>query len=259
MSIDPKIKKMIIDYVELLKQHLKGSLVGVYLYGSLPLNGFEPDNSDIDLLIILKKQSLKELLFKCRRCHQLILKKYPRQTAILECLIIPQNYIGKTNMDLKKGYAFTIGKKFYMEGFYDLNFYVWMTASLNHAIVYGPPLKSLGLKVPPRHYLYEMRRYYRHFHTKKILNTTLLKDPGWFQYYTLISCRILYQITYGKQTSKSNSGQFVAENYSKYRGIIDKALSIRHHEIHNITQTDVSICRDLYFYALKRLDRAAKI
>ncbi|WP_456272367.1 nucleotidyltransferase domain-containing protein [Bacillus sp. AK031] len=58
------------DIVTIFKEEMKDNLTGVYLHGSLAMGCFNPDRSDIDLLVICeremntgtKKQIIKRLL-----------------------------------------------------------------------------------------------------------------------------------------------------------------------------------------------------
>lgn len=43
--------------VELFKEELGGNLVGIYLHGSLAMGCFNPDTSDVDLLLVVRDKA----------------------------------------------------------------------------------------------------------------------------------------------------------------------------------------------------------
>src|SRR2546430_6056128 len=51
---------------------------GMYLTGSIPLNDFHPDKSDIDFLILCKNSPDKKLLLQLDRLHKTILNRYKK-------------------------------------------------------------------------------------------------------------------------------------------------------------------------------------
>lgn len=61
--IDPQIDNLLRDFVEKSKKILKENLVGIYLHGSAVMGCFNPEKSDIDLIIVVN-QSLSDSVKK---------------------------------------------------------------------------------------------------------------------------------------------------------------------------------------------------
>ena len=53
--ITPQIRKLISKYVEQSKHILQDNLTGIYLHGSAVMGCFNPEKSDIDLIIVVSQ------------------------------------------------------------------------------------------------------------------------------------------------------------------------------------------------------------
>lgn len=54
------IKKFLVELTKSLQKIIDGNLVGIYLYGSLAMGGFNPDSSDADILLVVKDELTKD-------------------------------------------------------------------------------------------------------------------------------------------------------------------------------------------------------
>jgi len=61
LSIEKREKQKINEFIERLKKEFKGNILHIFLFGSFARNEYD-ENSDIDILIILKKKSLKDII-----------------------------------------------------------------------------------------------------------------------------------------------------------------------------------------------------
>lgn len=50
------IKKQINKFIDIITEQLGSNFIGIYLYGSLAMNCFNPKNSDIDIIVVTSKQ-----------------------------------------------------------------------------------------------------------------------------------------------------------------------------------------------------------
>ncbi len=82
--INEEINKLLMWLVELFKHKLGDNLVGVYLHGSLAMGCFNPEMSDVDLLVVVKDN----IDFKTKR-------------AIIEEIINPQDSEQISNQNLE--------------------------------------------------------------------------------------------------------------------------------------------------------------
>ena len=70
--------------------HILGeNLVGVYLTGSLSYGDFNPENSDIDLLTILRNPALREKLEALKQMHLSVERDHEKWAKRLECSYVP--------------------------------------------------------------------------------------------------------------------------------------------------------------------------
>lgn len=72
-----EIQLLLRDYVTLLDQKCSGLIAGVYLHGSIALGAFDPSQSDIDFITVLKRRCNEVEFEHLRNIHQQIAGKYP--------------------------------------------------------------------------------------------------------------------------------------------------------------------------------------
>jgi len=66
----PSVNKIIDHLLIKISDILNGQFIGMYIHGSLALNDFAPDRSDIDLVILTENALSDSLLKKLKLLHK---------------------------------------------------------------------------------------------------------------------------------------------------------------------------------------------
>ena len=126
------IKNIAYDVSDRINQTFGDNVVGIYLFGSLVLGDFDENFSDIDLMIVLKKDINKDEFEKIKNLQKYISEKYPKfNTDRLEMIFV--------SMDTINNY---LSKKTYLT-----------------AIAPGNPLETIVCKPEFLIYFYIVRNY----------------------------------------------------------------------------------------------------
>ena len=72
------IKNIVNDVSDKIEKLLGDNIVGIYLFGSLVLGDFDENFSDIDLMIVLKRDINKDEFEKIKNLQKYISEKYSR-------------------------------------------------------------------------------------------------------------------------------------------------------------------------------------
>jgi streptomycin 3"-adenylyltransferase len=83
------VKRQLGRFVTELKNILKDDLTGIYLHGSLAMGAFNPDSSDIDLLVVMKAGDGKELNDKLVK----LLLKHSDAPAPIEISFLTESHL----------------------------------------------------------------------------------------------------------------------------------------------------------------------
>src|SRR6476469_2135867 len=75
--IDDEIERLLADVLAGIRNMLGARLVGLYLYGSLATDGFEPGISDVDLLAATEGDVTPADLKRLENMHVGIIGRYP--------------------------------------------------------------------------------------------------------------------------------------------------------------------------------------
>jgi len=87
-SCPQSVRKQIEGFVADLRETLADNLVGVYLHGSLALGGFNPDRSDVDILVVTERRMDVETK---RRIAEMLLVR-SADPAPIEISFFPEGY-----------------------------------------------------------------------------------------------------------------------------------------------------------------------
>ena len=213
------------EIVDKSKMIFKGNLTGIYLHGSLAMGCFNPDKSDIDLMIVIEnsitdtqklqfmnhvvelnktapKKGIELSIVKKEYCRNFL---YPTpfelhfSNAHLQWFIDdPAAYIHKMNgTDKDLAAHFTIIKKY-------------------GVVLYGEEINDVFADVPEKDYVDSI------WHDVEGAGEDILEEPV---YVILNLCRVAAFLKNGLILSKKQGGEWALQNLSaQYHALISKAL-----------------------------------
>lgn len=199
------------------------SLVGLYVYGSLVTDDFEPNVSDIDLIAVLAHEPDGSLVAKLAELHAGLARAHPRWNDRIDVDYISAAGLANCLTDattiarISPGeplHVLEAGRDFLLD---------WYPARQEGVAVLGPVIDSLIPTIPEAEYLDEARRYLAGLADRFDDDAS----PGSQAYAILTMCRGLYSIGSGERLSKRDAASRVRADFPKWAGLIDRALGWR--------------------------------
>ncbi|MFF2912717.1 aminoglycoside adenylyltransferase domain-containing protein [Paenibacillus sp. NPDC057934] len=215
--------QVVLDRIQaLFVEELGENLVGVYLHGSLAMGCFNPSQSDIDVLIVVKETVS---LFSAKQISQRLLLLHEDIENSVECSIILEKYLIEFVYPTPCEYHFSDfhreqyrNNEHYLCGGYedkDLASQI-AVAYCRGRNLYGRPLAEIYPPIDRQYYLASI------LYDIECASDEILDKP---MYVTLNLCRVLYFIRESVISSKKEGGTWGVENLpSKYQDLVQYYL-----------------------------------
>jgi hypothetical protein len=237
----PKMVETVLnDYIRLFHKHLPETLEGLYLHGSIALNSFVDEFSDIDFITITKHRLSKEDSDVLTLIHKSIQHTY--QKPELDGVYILKEDIGKmdpSSKDENEMYIYYNNGELNCGAYFNFNPITWYLFKYKGIRVLGPEISSYEIELSSeqmREYvLSNMNTYWagrvlslensidevKNYPTSVIDNEVEWSILGVLrQYYTLKESSII---------SKQDAGTYGLQQLpEEWHGLIKEAMKIRH-------------------------------
>ncbi|WP_280818134.1 aminoglycoside adenylyltransferase domain-containing protein [Paenibacillus etheri] len=202
--------------VALFKEELKGSLLGIYLHGSLAMGCFNPLKSDVDFLVVVKE---KLTPVNNSRIAKIALSLHDEMSGIsnergIEFTIILETHL-KTFVyptPFEFHYSdyhrekYRTDENYLCGGFEDKDLASQIVVAYERGItLYGKPLSELYEPINSQYYLDSILNDVEGCADEIIDNPPAYLTP---MYLTLNFCRVLYYVKEGKISSKREGGEW---------------------------------------------------
>ncbi len=242
------VKKKVEDILAFFRETLGDNLTGFYLHGSLTMGCFNPDNSDIDFLVVAgqkltvpQKQAIIAFFQKIDNG-----KASPEMSIIteesLKNLVYPSPFELHYSSSARDFY--TSGKVSWEEQRFDTDLVAHYMAIRKRGIcLYGKPVKEVFPDIPPEMFI-----------------ASLVQDLHWirqeisrlpFRHVVLNPCRALAYINEGKFMSKKEGGEWAFHHLpQKYATLIENALAA-YSGIDVIPPPTMDVLSEFIDYAIK--------
>lgn len=217
------------QFLQVSQITLRTKLVGVYLHGSLALKCFNPQRSDLDLLVVLNES----LTVDAKRTVVGYLLKYSRSPHALEVSYLTTGDIKPwkfpTPFDLHYGEDHREG---YQMALKDESWHSWnderktdpdlaahiMVTRVRGITLVGPAAKELFPEVPEDDYRAAILADFD-FARERIHDNPV--------YGVLNMCRVFQYLSHGGISSKDEAGQWALEELgTPYQGVVAQALEV---------------------------------
>ncbi|MBI4225639.1 DUF4111 domain-containing protein [Candidatus Roizmanbacteria bacterium] len=217
------VNRFIADFSKNVGKVLGDEVIGIYLFGSLTYGDFNPDRSDIDLLVVVKYPLAKGKIKLLKKFHVDLGKKYPKWAKRHESSYTPIDFFKNILPPTKPRPYFGSGK-FYPKAQYGNEWLINNYLLYKHGITFmGPDFKNL---VEPINIEDVKKACIRDLHKEwkpKINDQTWLEESHHQAYIVLNLCRILYTIKNDLVTSKKVSASWVKNEFNDWRNLIETA------------------------------------
>lgn len=230
--LPPPADEIVADFAEKICNIQPGFIEGIYLTGSLPLNDFYSNKSDIDFLVFCRELPDEKMAMQLKQIHKTIENKYQKPDLSGSYLTFESILTGEPESKRVLSYH---EKKMRFQNF-EMAPVSLSELKTNAITVVGAQANTLPIYIRPQklnEFLYEnintywkkwIKQYSSFFHRKIIL----LAFPRFTEWSVLGIARQYYTLQTGKITSKTEAGQYCLQHLpEKYHPIIKEAIEIR--------------------------------
>ena len=185
-------------------QSLHGSLVGLYVYGSLVTGDFDRDRSDIDLLAVIDSHLDGETFDRLDRMHARIVEDNPAWEDRIEVAYVPASALWNFRTHTGRIAVISPGEPFHLKAAgkdWLINWYMVRDVGVT---LCGPPPQTLIPEISQSEFVDAVREQAEAW--KEWVYK--MRTPGAQYYAVLTLCRALYTYKHGRRRkSRLRCGQ----------------------------------------------------
>jgi predicted nucleotidyltransferase len=219
----PDINGMLEDLLARIQAILGQKLVGVYLYGSLVWGDFDPDISDIDLLVVIASELDDGEFSALDRMHLDVVGKRMRGEDRLEIAYVPVAALRTFKARASTIAIISPGEPFHLKEAGVDWLINWYTVQEQSVTLFGPAPTTLIDPISKEEYLRAVRRQVQDWGEWVYHG----RDRPWQAYTILTMCRALYAVTHGRQASKRQAALWAQQELPQWSPLIGDALAWR--------------------------------
>jgi len=220
--VPAEVEDLINDLKSSLPELLSSALVGLYLYGSLPQNAFNPKTSDVDCIAVTRR-SLSDAQFKKLGKWLNARARVNPWFARLQMTILAKDTLLRENPG-DSLYQFGVLTRSGSDG----NPIIWINILKSGVVLYGPDPKSF---VPPitKDILFKALEREVGYLREEIIDNpnSEWRDVPYYRVYAVLTlCRILYSFRKGSIVSKKRAATWAIRNLpEKWHKLVLQALA----------------------------------
>lgn len=235
---DPEINAVLSEVLSGAHGILGGSLVGMYLDGSLAIGGFEPDKSDLDFVVVTSADVSADTFAALKTMHDRIASRASKWARELEGSYISQHALRHDRrpaahpyIDRGSGLAMVHQES----GYWPIHRHVLR----EHGVVLAGPLpRTLIDPVSPEELREAVRGILREWWKPMLVEGALLRNGFYRCYAVLTMSRMLYTIHHGAIGTKPIAARWAQETIdSQWTPLIQSALAWSREEPPDLEET----------------------
>ena len=144
MTKIPKIVEIILEeYQKLVNDRLPNTLEGLYLHGSIALDAFEEEKSDIDFIAITNLRLTEDVAGILSKIHSAVTQKY--RTPEMDGVYMTWEDLGKTEHDDQSYFYYNSGNLSYGP-YFNANPVTWTLFASKGISILGPEVSNVELE-----------------------------------------------------------------------------------------------------------------
>jgi hypothetical protein len=204
-GIPAEVSALLDDLTEALRVHLGEHLVGIYLYGSLTQNAFNPERSDVDCIVVTHRELTDTQFSQLDGWFNRVGLENP-WGARLQISFLLRDHILTATATGSCLYQFGRLARVGSDG----NPIIWMNVLESGVVLLGAPADSFVPPITAEALLAALTREMRYVREEIVGNPdSEWRDvPKYRVYAVLTLCRILYSHTHGTVVSKPKAAEW---------------------------------------------------
>ena len=235
-----EIQDYLNDITKVFTDEMKDDLVGVYLHGSLAMKCFNPETSDVDMLVVCKSKMTNE---EKKTIIQRLLKLTQGNRNQLEMSIVLErvvkDFVYPTPFELHYFHPNYLIEENYIcggEGFFDPDLAGHMVVTYHRGMTLsGEKIENVFKPIDRQYYIESI------FNDVEDAPKHIIDNPV---YFTLNLCRVMYFLKEGKISSKKEGGEWGSSYLPKeYQCIAEQCLRIYNGLEREVTKTNEELVR----------------
>lgn len=225
----PKLIRPVLEnYVLLTNEELPGLIGGFYIVGSIALDGFNEQFSDIDFVAILNRKASQADIEKLTIIHQRIEKDYPEWK--LSGSYFQTCDLGRFENEIAP-HPFYHDGKFHDKGYFEISSITWWTLKNHGVTIIGQETADLPFSVDWNVLIARMREnlnsYWASWTNRTGHILAMLSDWG-IQWTVLGVLRQYYTFRENSITTKTKAAEYALTIFpGHWHTIIQEAINIR--------------------------------
>jgi predicted nucleotidyltransferase len=216
---DTEIEALLGRLTDEIRQSLNGSLVGLYVYGSLVTGDFDKDRSDIDLLAVIEA-GLDGETFDClEMMHARIVEDHPAWEDRIEVAYVPASALWNFSTHTGRIAVISPGEPFHFKAAgkdWLINWYMVREVGVT---LCGPPPQTVVPEISQCEFVEAVREQAEAW--KEWVYR--MRTPGAQSYAVLTLCRALYTYTHGRQASKRQAASWAQTYLPQWAPLIQES------------------------------------
>ena len=234
---------------------LRGQFLGMYIHGSLALDDFNPESSDIDFLVVTASDLSEKTILTLSNMHTCIINSNPKWARKLEGSYVPQDILKQQYPPITPR-PYINGDKFCLSN-YGGEWILERHVLREHGIVIaGPPIQNLIDPIHPNEIRQATLQILNEWWLPMFQDTSRLKSDEYQAYAILTMCRILFTLKHGAIVSKPKAAAWARKKFNgQWVELIEKALSWREGRLMNVLNEVMDFIRFTHDFHVSKLTK----
>jgi predicted nucleotidyltransferase len=219
-SLSADINRLLESLLADIRHIFQDRLIGLYLYGSLTTGDFDPDSSDIDLLVVISSQITAPEFEALRIMHRDFARANHEWEDRIDAVYLPVTALRRFRTE-KSPIVISPGEPLHVREGEALRDWLqnWYIVRESGIALCGSPPNAIIPPITHNEFVEAVRRY-----AAEVSERVRRGDRKSQSYAILTLCRALYVHRIGKQASKRQAAIWVQEQFPSWSRLIERAL-----------------------------------
>jgi predicted nucleotidyltransferase len=217
------VERLIRELLDEQTKALAGALEAVYLHGSLVFGDFQPEVSDIDLVVVVAADVDDEQLARLQTMHDAFALGHPDWIDRIEAVYVSSGALRSFRVRESPLVVISPGEPLHRTQTSPGWVMNWHVVREHSVTLLGPPPGSIITPTTHEDFEAAIRTYL----PELVARVESSRVPGTRPYCVLTVCRGLSTCQQGRHVSKTGAARWAADRYPEWSDVIARALESR--------------------------------